>query len=124
MSTARKTHLPSIKTLELAFADNAKDARRVLEMTREEMENHPIGAARVRECYHTPQNYDVRLSILNVLGGFHGIEALEGTRGEWAPYLNAGDCYAPTVIYWRGRYRVQSLGDFVETMERQGVKFK
>ena len=28
-----------------------------------------------------------------------------------------------TIIYWRGRYRVQSLGDFVETMGRQGVRF-
>ena len=30
---------------------------------------------------------------------------------------------ARAVIYWRGAYRVQSLGDFVETMERQWVHF-
>lgn len=35
----------------------------------------------------------------------------------------AGETYAPTVIYWRGQYRVQSVGDFIETMQRQGVRF-
>lgn len=124
MATARKKPMPSIKTLEQAFPDNAKAAREVLEMSRDDLENHPIGAARVRECYHAPMTYDLRLHILNSLGGFHGIEAIEGTKGEWCEYLNSGDMYAPTIIYWRGRYRVQSLGDFIETMERQGKRFK
>lgn len=124
MVTARKPNMPSIKTLEQAFPDNAREARTVLKMNREQLESHPVGAARVKECYHAPMTWDLRMSILNAVGGFHGVESLEGTRGEWVEYLNAGDCYACTIIYWRGRYRVQSVGDFIETMERQGVKFK
>lgn len=124
MATARKKPMPSIKTLSEAFPDNAKEAREVLLMNREQLEAHPVGAARVRECYHAPMNWDLRMHILNSIGNFHGVESLEGTRGEWAEYLNAGDCYACTVIYWRGRYRVQTLGDFIEAMERQGIKFK
>lgn len=124
MSTARKPSIPSIKTLGEAFRDNAKAAREVLLMNRDQLEAHPVGAARVRDCYHIPMNWDLRMNILNVLGGFHGVESIEGTRGEWASYLNTGDMYACTVIYWRGRYRVQSVGDFIETMERQGIEFK
>lgn len=124
MSTARKTPKPSIKTLSAAFPDNAKAAREVLKMSRDELEAHPVGAARVRQCYHAPMTWDLRMSILNAVGEFHGVESLEGTKGEWATYLNAGDCYACTVIYWRGRYRVQTLGDFIETQERQGKRFK
>lgn len=124
MSTARKAPMPSIKTLALAFPDNAREARAVLKMSRDELENHPVGAARVRECYHAPMTWDLRMNILNSIGGFYGVESIEGTRGEWAEYLNAGDTYAATIIYWRGRYRVQSLGDFIETQERKGKRFK
>lgn len=124
MSTARKPNMPSIKTLEQAFPDNAREARAVLKMCRDQLEAHPVGAERVKQCYHAPMNWDLRMHILNSIGEFHGVESLEGTRGEWAEYLNAGDTYACTVIYWRGRYRVQSLGDFIETQERKGKRFK
>lgn len=124
MSTARKPNMPSIKTLALAFPDNAREARAVLKMNRDQLESHPVGAARVKECYHVPMNWDLRLHILNSVGSFHGVELIEGTRGEWVEYLNAGDTYTPTIIYWRGRYRVQSVGDFIETQERQGKRFK
>ena len=53
--------------------------------------------------------------------GVEGVE--EAKTGLYADYLNTGDTYAPTVIYWRGAYRVQSLGDFVEIQERQGYRF-
>lgn len=79
---------------------------------------------RVAECYRAPQTWDVRLTVLNALGETHGIESAETTRGEYASYLNTGDMYAATLIYWRGAYRVQSVGDFIETMERQGVNFQ
>lgn len=124
MSTTRKPNMPSIKTLEQAFPDNAREARAVLKMSREGLELHPIGAARIKQCYHAPMTWDLRMSILDSIGGFYGVESLEGTRGEWAEYLNTGDMYACTIIYWRGRYRVQSLGDFIETQERKGKRFK
>lgn len=61
MSTARKPAMPSIKTLEQAFPDTANEARRVLKMSRDQLEAHPIGAERIKQCYHVPMNYDVRL---------------------------------------------------------------
>lgn len=123
MTTVRKTPTAGIKTLAKVF-DDAATAHSILTMVKSELNAHPVGAARIKECHHAPDTWDIRLHILNDLGGFHGVESIESTKGEFASYLNAGDCYALTVIYWRGRYRVQSLGDFVETMECQGVKFK
>lgn len=80
MTTSHKPNMPSIKTLEQAFPDNAREARAVLKMNRDQLEAHPVGAARVKECYHAPMTWDLRMSI--------------------------------------------TLGDFIETQERQGKRFK
>lgn len=115
--------LPSIKTLSQVF-DNPKQARAVLEMTHEQLRAHPAGSARITECYHAPKWYDVRMHVLDSLdNGLYGLESIQSTNGEYADYLNAGDTYNPTVIYWRGSYRVQSIGDFIETMQRQSINF-
>lgn len=116
--------LPSLETLAQVFEDPAK-ARAILAMTRSQLEKTEAGAARVAECYHAPDTVDLRMHCLNALEtGLHGSEAMVSTRGEIADYLNAGDSYAATIIFWRGRFRVQSVGDFVEVMERQKVIFK
>jgi len=112
---------PGIAMLARVFDDPAA-ARAVFEMSRPQMELHEVGAARVRECSHAPPWFDVRLHILNSLdAGLHGVESVGSTKGEHAYYLNTGDRYADTVIYWRGKYRVQPLGDFIE---RNRVGFK
>lgn len=114
---------PSVKTLARVFSD-AKQARAILEMSHAELSKTEAGAARIRECLNPPKWWDVRMHALNAIEpGLHGVESMESTRGEYAEYLNAGDTYADTLIYWRGRYRVQSVGDFVETMERSSVNF-
>lgn len=115
--------LPSIKTLSAVFSD-PKEARSILEMTHAQLRELPAGAARIRECYHATKWWDVRMHCLNAIeNGLHGLESIESTNGEYAEYLNAGDSYTPTMIYWRGSYRVQSVGDFIEIMERQCVQF-
>ena len=115
---------PSIKTLTRVF-DNPHEARRVLKMKHVELSDHPVGAARILECMHSPKWYDVRLTVINSIDhGLHGVESCETVNGEYCDYLNTGDIYADTLIFWRGNYRVQSLGDFIETMDRNGVKFK
>lgn len=112
---------PSIKTLSAVFED-PKEAKRILRMSHAELSCHPVAAARIAECYCRPSWADVRMTVLNSIDpGLHGVETIQGD--EYADYLNAGDCYAPTLIYWRGTYRVQSVGDFIETQERNGVKF-
>jgi len=113
---------PSVKTLAQCF-DNPKQAKSIFKMSRAELIAGP-GADRFEECHNQPKTWDIRLHALNTAGGFHGVESIETTAGEYANYLNSGDTYTPTVIYWRGNYRVQSVGDFVETMGRQGVNFK
>lgn len=115
--------LPSIKTLSLVFED-AKQARKILEMSHKELASTDAGRKRIAECYHHPAWYDVRLTVLNSIDpGLHGVEGIESNNGEWVTYLNAGDTYTPTIIYWRGRYRVQSIGDFIEAMEKRSIHF-
>ena len=120
--------LPGIKTLSAVFTD-AKQARKILEMDRYALAELPAGKARIDGCYNPPKTYDVRMHCLNAIEpGLYGVEALEHGNDDvyssYADYLNTGDVYAPTLIYWSGRYRVQSVGDFVEALERQGIKFK
>ena len=116
--------IPSIKTLSAVFSE-PKKAREILELTRARLLELPAGAERARGCYNPPPTYDIRLHCLNAIDrGLHGVESIESTAGQYADYLNTGDTYAPTVIYWRGAYRVQSIGDFIEIMSRQRVNFR
>ena len=113
---------PSIKMLAQVF-DNPVEAKRILQMSHAELSAHPVGAARIAACHHRPKWYDVRMTILNSIDpGLHGVESITG-RQEYVDYLNTGDTYTPALIFWRGRYRVQSVGDFIETQEKHGVKF-
>jgi hypothetical protein len=108
---------PSIKKLRDIFGDNAPDAKRILQMTRAQLLQLPAGAARAKECYHPPQIWDIRMTCLNELGGFSGVEGFDVTvRGErvGVEYLNAGDTYTPTLVRFNGRYRVASWGDIAE----------
>lgn len=112
---------PSIKTLASVFSE-PKKAKKILSMSRAELVETEGGARRLAGCYGPPKTYDLRLHALDAIEpGLHGLESVETVGGEFVEYLNAGDTYAPTLIYWRGRYRAQSLGDFIE---RSRVSFK
>lgn len=124
MNTPRK---PSVKTLRQCFADPNR-ARKILEMTRYQLSALPICSELLRANFGIRETWELRMVALNSAGDFHGVETIETERqsngfsaDEYAEYLNAGDSYAPTVIYWRGKYRVQDVGTFIEN---QGVKFK
>ena len=108
---------PSIKKLREIFGDNAAAAKQILQMTRAQLLTLPAGAARANECYHPPQTWDIRMTCLNELGGFSGVEGTDVTvQGErvGVDYLNAGDTYTPTLVRFNGKYRVSSWGDIVE----------
>ena len=108
------SRLPSVKTLSRVF-DNAKEARRILEMSRAELLELPAGAARDRECYSAPKTWDLRMCCLDALDpGLFGVEGFQARSGDWCEYLNTGDTYAATLIRFRGRYFVASLGDIAE----------
>jgi len=101
---------PSIKSLSTIFGDNAKQAKALLLMSREQLLRTPVGAARVAECYHAPTTQDIRMECLNALGHFHGVEGFDTKRGE-CMYLNAGDTYTPTLVRFNGAYRIACWGD-------------
>lgn len=104
---------PSIKSLRAVFGDNAKRAKELLTMTRGQLISTPEGKARVNECYYPPTTQDIRMTCLNVLGGFYGVEGFDTKKGECL-YLNAGDTYALTLIRFSGSYRISSWGDIAE----------
>lgn len=104
---------PSIQSLRTIFGENAKQAKALLLMTREQLLRMPVGAARVAECYHAPTTQDIRMECLNALGDFHGVEGFDTKRGECL-YLNAGDTYTPTLVRFNGAYRIASWGDIAE----------
>ena len=114
---------PSSKTLRLIYGDNAKEAKALLKANRADLLKNEAADKMRRACYSTVRNFELRLCALNALGEFYGAECITATNGECADYLNSGDMYTPTLIRWRGNYRVQSIGDFIETLERQGVRF-
>jgi hypothetical protein len=116
--------MPTVKTLQSIPDADHKRMREILKMTRTELLCIPVCEARDSECYHPPKTWDLRMAALNEAARTFGYESCESENREYAEYLNTGDSYVPTIIYWRGRYRVQSVGDFIETMERQGVHFK
>lgn len=115
---------PSVKTLSAIFGEKAKEAKLFLTVDNTRTIKTTAVDLLRSTCFNPPGKRMVRLTALNELGDFHGVESLETVNGEYAEYLNADDTYAGTLIFWRGKYRVQSVGDFVETMERNGINFK
>lgn len=114
---------PSVKTLSRVFGDDAIKARKILSsMSKQELidEAHKLGLT----WYHTPKDWEIKMELLGRLGDCYGDEAAQSTGGEWVCYINTGSTYNPSLIRWRGEYRVQSLGCFIETMARQSVHFE
>ena len=111
--------LPSVRTLRAVFGANAKQARAILEMSRDQLEALPTGQSRVQECYNPPATYDLRMTCLNALGETYGPEAFQMDDGTWCDYLNVGDPYRSTLIRFRGRYRVACWGDIVEKFAKR-----
>lgn len=112
--------LPSVKTLTTVFEDEAKQARTILETENTTTISSPSVDYARKTAYNRHKKSFIKLLALSDLGGFYGVEHIQVGQ-EYADYLNTGDTYIPTLIYWRGGYRVQSIGDFTESMEKQGL---
>lgn len=75
----------------------------------------------IRQCLQ-----DGNMKKIN-LPGFYGVEhAFTESGGVGFSYLNTGDTYSPTIVRRNGSdtYRISTMGDEVEAMERKGVKFQ
>lgn len=129
-SRTRRAPRPSVKTLEAVAGNEGRDAARkarsILLMSRSGL------AAELPEMSRlSPNSFasmvlnDLRMHALDEALKTHGVEytTTASKPREVVAFLNAGDTYSPTVILWRGTFRVQSLGDFIETMERRGIRF-
>ena len=56
--------------------------------------------------------------------GFFGVETVWTTAGNPAfVYINTGDTYSPTIVRRNGSsaYRISTMGDEIESLERKGV---
>ena len=105
---------PTVKALVAVFGDKAREAKRILRMSRTELDALPAGEARNRECFTPPKTSDVRMKCLNALAETSGVEAFQVWNGDWCEYLNAGDTYTATLVRFRGSYRVACWGDIAE----------
>ena len=106
--------LPSIKTLQEVFRSNAKRAREILEMDRDQLRAEFAQTGLDRGFYHPPNKKEMRMLLLDKLAETHGVESLALGNGEIVDYLNSGDTYTPTLVFWRGNYRVTDWGTLVE----------
>lgn len=112
---------PSVKALEFVFGADAKKAKAIFKFSRRELEEHPANQEMVRLSHGKHDESYLILRALNHLGerdGCHGVEFMSTDNDQFAEYINVGDTYVDTVIYWQGQFRIQCLGDFVEMVER------
>ena len=106
--------LPSIEELAEVF-DEPQEARKILEMSYNQLSTTDAGMKRIKECYNDPMHFDLCMTVLNsIQNNLFGMECLLSDTNEFAHYLNTGDSYNATIIYFRDNYRVQSVADFIE----------
>ena len=80
----------------------------------------------IRQCYTRPSAHELRACALNEALGMNGVEAVFESSDSTQPileYLNAGDTYAATLTYRTDRWtwRVSTMGDEIERLERAGI---
>lgn len=84
----------------------------------------PAAVELKRECYNPPGRHYLTMTALDALLGTHGVEHIgevDMHSGPPVEYLNTGDTYAATLVWYRDRVRpwsVESWGDVAERLER------
>lgn len=94
-----------------------------LAIIRGELDPRTVPAAQQleRQCYNPPGRHYLTMTALDSLLGTHGVEHLgdvDMRDGPPVEYLNTGDTYAPTLVWYRssGRFYIRSWGDVAERM--------
>lgn len=119
---------PSIKTIQSRLRLDRQTAAAVRGILDGSISYHRVPG--VSEWYHRthsrPPIYVCKLEAINRLIGGHGVEGIpdpDDMTASGLEYVNMGDTYNATIVYWKGRYMVTSWGDVVESLERQGIYF-
>lgn len=118
-STPRKG-IPSIKTITTRLLHGLNETEQ------------RVYSKEIRNAMLWKRDHNNALKEINKIIGGHGIEFIaqnpygvsERDFGEHFEYVNMGDTYVPTVIYHRGKFKIASWGDLVESLERRGKRFQ
>lgn len=106
--------IPTIKSLVPVFGDKAKQARKILEMDGKQLRAEFEADGMMQGYYNPPSKKEMRMLLLDKLAETFGVEAIALGNGEIVDYLNSGDTYTPTLVFWRGNYSVKDWGTLVE----------
>lgn len=122
---------PSLKTIAAAFPHlDETQVKKVKGLMDGSVDPGEFESVRkwVAECWHKPSRFDRRLKALNELLEGHGVIDILGPNDEMrGEYINTGDIYNATIVYsyiHQSDWFVTTVGDFVETAERRGYRFK
>lgn len=126
------SRVPPAAKLAAAFRIDDATARKIRRVLRGEIDPcgaSPATATWVRDCYNDPSLACQSKHAADRLLKTHGIEAIwregDGDDPRDRPlfeYCNAGDSYAPTLVFVGGRVEIATWGDMVESMERRGIQ--
>ena len=121
-------YAPSINALRKAFEDKigyerVMIARGILKGKIKPQAIKQV-ASWVRSCYNTPSFHEQKMEALNVVLQMHGVEEIIDSKGyRLCSYLNSGDIYNTTLLFYNGKYHIGDLGSLRESAERRGRHF-
>lgn len=95
-------------------------------MSDDDLDSMPAVSELRRQCYNEPSKHHKVMTALDSLFDTCGVEHIGEVHMHDGPpieYLNTGDSYAATVVWYRdlGKFRVQCYADAVEWCERRNI---
>ena len=117
-------NFPGVQTLKnidgkRTTAENAGLARAILTaVNREELEALPLYEQYYqkygRAMHHPHSLNEPKMHMLDIALGGYGVEAFETPHNGWCEYVNFGDPYIATVVWFGGRFFVAGWGNVAE----------
>ena len=85
---------------------------------------YPLTSRWVMSCYNMPSIHGLKMSCLNELLGTYGVEFVNLEPDNYhcpkgIEYLNMGDHYTPTLLFFDSRYSIGCWGDVLEQWENK-----
>lgn len=101
------------------FPESADRILAIIRVNREHALMYAGAYRRDKESYYPHDTYVLKLEALNDVLGTHGVEYIPAGRGSRSPameYLNTGDLYNTTIVYFPERqiWLVTCVGDLIE----------